>query len=192
MKRLYRHGLTEDFASHSHHVLMQLMLLFRSQRLPGGHAGLHGAPAAAVLGPLSRRREPDATTTALAIRELVLRYARGVDSRDLAAGGRVLRARRRRIAGRSRWAPLPTRWRRCRLRWRATRRRATPSPATPSKRRATPREHRRLHGPPLAAAGGCRVVGVRYRDELARGPDGWRITRRDVEPCGPRDEEDGR
>ena len=31
MKRLYRHGLTQDFESHSHHVLMQLMLLFRSQ-----------------------------------------------------------------------------------------------------------------------------------------------------------------
>jgi enoyl-CoA hydratase/carnithine racemase len=30
IKRLYRHGLTEDFAAHSHHVLMQLMLLFRS------------------------------------------------------------------------------------------------------------------------------------------------------------------
>ncbi len=36
MKRLYRHGLTEDFASHSHHVLMQLMLLFRSQDFQEG------------------------------------------------------------------------------------------------------------------------------------------------------------
>ncbi|MEO8603218.1 MAG: enoyl-CoA hydratase-related protein [bacterium] len=31
MKRLFRHGLSEDFDSHSHHVLMQLMLLFRSE-----------------------------------------------------------------------------------------------------------------------------------------------------------------
>jgi len=31
MKRFFRHGLSEDFASHSHHVLMQLMLLFRSE-----------------------------------------------------------------------------------------------------------------------------------------------------------------
>jgi enoyl-CoA hydratase/carnithine racemase len=31
MKRLFRHGLTEDFSSHSHHVLMQLLLLFRSE-----------------------------------------------------------------------------------------------------------------------------------------------------------------
>ena len=30
MKRLFRHGLTEDFSSHSHHVLMQLILLFQS------------------------------------------------------------------------------------------------------------------------------------------------------------------
>jgi enoyl-CoA hydratase/carnithine racemase len=38
MKRLYRHGLTEDFASHTHHVLMQLMLLFRSQDFREGVA----------------------------------------------------------------------------------------------------------------------------------------------------------
>jgi len=31
MKRLFRHGLTEDFESHSHHVLMQLLTLFRSE-----------------------------------------------------------------------------------------------------------------------------------------------------------------
>lgn len=31
MKRLYRHGLGEDFEAHSHHVLMQLMQLFRSE-----------------------------------------------------------------------------------------------------------------------------------------------------------------
>jgi enoyl-CoA hydratase/carnithine racemase len=36
MKRLYRHGLTEDFASHTHHVLMQLMQLFRSQDFQEG------------------------------------------------------------------------------------------------------------------------------------------------------------
>ena len=38
MKRLYRHGLTEDFASHSHHVLMQLMQLFRSHDFQEGVA----------------------------------------------------------------------------------------------------------------------------------------------------------
>lgn len=31
MKRLYRHGLGEDFEAHSHHVLMQLLALFRSE-----------------------------------------------------------------------------------------------------------------------------------------------------------------
>jgi enoyl-CoA hydratase/carnithine racemase len=36
MKRLFRHGLSEDFDSHSHHVLMQLMLLFRSQDFQEG------------------------------------------------------------------------------------------------------------------------------------------------------------
>ena len=28
MKRLYRHGLTEDFPAHTHHVLLQTMQLF--------------------------------------------------------------------------------------------------------------------------------------------------------------------
>ena len=36
MKRLYRHGLSEDFESHSHHVLMQLLLLFRSNDFQEG------------------------------------------------------------------------------------------------------------------------------------------------------------
>ena len=31
MKRLYRHALSEDFESHSHHVLMHVLQLFRSQ-----------------------------------------------------------------------------------------------------------------------------------------------------------------
>ncbi len=38
MKRLYRHGLGEDFEAHSHHVLMQLMLLFRSEDFHEGIA----------------------------------------------------------------------------------------------------------------------------------------------------------
>jgi enoyl-CoA hydratase/carnithine racemase len=36
MKRLFRHGLTEDFESHTHHVLMQLLLLFRSSDFQEG------------------------------------------------------------------------------------------------------------------------------------------------------------
>jgi len=38
MKRLFRHGLSEDFEAHSHHVLMQLLLLFRSQDFQEGIA----------------------------------------------------------------------------------------------------------------------------------------------------------
>ena len=36
MKRLYRHRLTQDFESHSHHVLMQLLQLFRSRDFQEG------------------------------------------------------------------------------------------------------------------------------------------------------------
>jgi enoyl-CoA hydratase/carnithine racemase len=36
MKRLFRHGLTEDFESHTHHVLMQVLLLFRSNDFQEG------------------------------------------------------------------------------------------------------------------------------------------------------------
>ena len=36
MKRLFRHGLTEDFQSHSHHVLLQTMLLFQSNDFTEG------------------------------------------------------------------------------------------------------------------------------------------------------------
>jgi enoyl-CoA hydratase/carnithine racemase len=36
MKRLFRHGQTEDFASHSHHVLLQTMLLFGTKDFQEG------------------------------------------------------------------------------------------------------------------------------------------------------------
>lgn len=36
MKRLYRHGLTEDFASHTHHVLLQVMSLFQTKDFAEG------------------------------------------------------------------------------------------------------------------------------------------------------------
>ena len=36
MKRLYRHGLTEDFASHTHHVLLQVMHLFGTKDFAEG------------------------------------------------------------------------------------------------------------------------------------------------------------
>ena len=36
MKRLFRHGLTQDFESHSHHVLMSLMNLVKSNDFKRG------------------------------------------------------------------------------------------------------------------------------------------------------------
>lgn len=36
MKRLFRHGLTQDFESHSHHVLMSVINLFKSQDFKEG------------------------------------------------------------------------------------------------------------------------------------------------------------
>ena len=38
MKRLFRHGLSEDFESHTHHVLLQTILLFRSKDFQEGVA----------------------------------------------------------------------------------------------------------------------------------------------------------
>ena len=38
MKRLYRHGLTEDFSSHTHHVLLQVMHLFGTKDFAEGVA----------------------------------------------------------------------------------------------------------------------------------------------------------
>ena len=38
MKRLFRHGLTEDFASHTHHVLLQTMQLFGTKDFGEGLA----------------------------------------------------------------------------------------------------------------------------------------------------------
>jgi enoyl-CoA hydratase/carnithine racemase len=46
IKRLYRHGLSEDFESHTHHVLAQLLLLFRSKDFQEG------------IGSFLERREP--------------------------------------------------------------------------------------------------------------------------------------
>jgi len=50
MKRLYRHGLSEDFESHSHHVLMQLLLLMRSQDFQEGVASFVERRAPRFLG----------------------------------------------------------------------------------------------------------------------------------------------
>ena len=36
MKRLFRHGLTQDFESHSHHVLISVLNLFKSEDFKEG------------------------------------------------------------------------------------------------------------------------------------------------------------
>ena len=36
MNRLFRHGLTEDFSSHTHHVLLQLVMLMKSNDFEEG------------------------------------------------------------------------------------------------------------------------------------------------------------
>jgi enoyl-CoA hydratase/carnithine racemase len=45
IKRLYRHALSEDFESHSHHVLMQLLVLFRSDDFQEGLRAFLEKPA---------------------------------------------------------------------------------------------------------------------------------------------------
>ena len=50
MKRLYRHGLSEDFESHTHHVLMQLMVLFRSGDFKEGLEAFMGKRAPEFAG----------------------------------------------------------------------------------------------------------------------------------------------
>ncbi len=49
MKRLFRHGLTEDFSSHTHHVLLQLVMLMKSNDFQEG------------IKSFMERREPDFT-----------------------------------------------------------------------------------------------------------------------------------
>jgi ketosteroid isomerase-like protein len=134
---------------------------------------------------------PEEIEDRIAIRELLLRYARGVDARDLAlvascftpdaayrgalAVGTIADA----------LAALPA----AIGRYRATRHAITAQTLTI--------EGDTAHSSADCTAqhwlpdGGCRTVGVRYRDDLQRGADGWRITRRDVETLWTRGPEDG-
>ncbi len=124
-----------------------------------------------------------------AIREVLLRYARGVDARDFAlvascftpdagyrgalASGTIADA----------LAALPDRMRR----YTGTRHAITGQSVEVEGNRAhSSADCTAQHWLP---GGGCRTIGVRYRDELVRGPDGWRIVRRDVETLWTRGEE---
>jgi enoyl-CoA hydratase/carnithine racemase len=60
MKRLFRHGQTEDFPSHVHHVLLQTMLLFQSSDFREGITSFVEGTRPVVHGPLTRERSrPD-------------------------------------------------------------------------------------------------------------------------------------
>ncbi len=117
----------------------------------------------------------------VAIRELLLRYARGVDARDLAlvascfTPDAIYRGTLATGTVSDALAALPGAMRR----YTATRHAITAhsvqvdGDVAQSDAECTAQHWR--------ADGGCRTVAVRYRDQLARGADGWRIVRRDVE-----------
>lgn len=125
----------------------------------------------------------------IAIREVLLRYARAVDARDLAvvascftpdahyrgalATGTVADA----------LAALPT----AMARYTATRHAITAHTVELAGDEATSTaECTAMHWRP---DGTCRTVGLRYRDGLVRTAAGWRIARRDVESLWSRGEE---
>ena len=124
-----------------------------------------------------------------AIRELLLRYARAVDARDLdvvqacftpdadyrgaLASGTVADA----------LVALPE----AMGRYRATRHAITS--LTVDIDGDTARSSADCTAQHWLPDGRCRTVGVRYHDELVRGPDGWRVARRDVERLWTRGEE---
>jgi ketosteroid isomerase-like protein len=124
----------------------------------------------------------------IAIRELVLRYARAVDARDLGlvascftpdAGYRGALARG--TIGDA-LAALPA----ALERYAATRHLITGQVIELDGDVA--RSEADCTAQHWLADGACRTVGVRYRDELARGPEGWRITRREVDALWMRGE----
>jgi ketosteroid isomerase-like protein len=133
----------------------------------------------------------DADHDRRAIREVVLRYASAVDGRDLAAVAScftpVASYRGALAVGTiaDALAALPA----AMARYTATRHTITRHEAVVDG--DTARSVSDCTARHWMAAGGCRVVVVRYRDELARGADGWRITRRDVEPLPSANGEEG-
>ena len=127
----------------------------------------------------------------VSIRELLLRYARGVDARDLGlvascftpdaayrgalATGTVTDA----------LAALPA----AMGRYTATRHAiAGHSVEIDGDTATSSADCTAQHWLP---GGGCHTVAVRYRDDLVRGADGWRITRREVEHLWTRGAEKG-
>jgi len=133
---------------------------------------------------------PDVDHDRTAIHEVLLRYARGVDARDLAVVGSCFAphaAYRGTLASGTiadALAALPA----AMARYEATRHTITRHDADVAG--DTARSTAECTARHWMASGGCRVVAVRYRDQLARGPQGWRITRRDVETLWSRDDQE--
>jgi ketosteroid isomerase-like protein len=126
----------------------------------------------------------------VAIRELLLRYARGVDARDLALVGSCFApdAGYRGALATGTIGDALTALSTTMQRYSATRHAITAHTlAVDGDAARSSADCTAQHWLP---DGSCRTVRVRYHDELARGPDGWRITRRDVEELGTRTEED--
>jgi hypothetical protein len=126
----------------------------------------------------------------VAIRELLLRYARGVDARDLAlvrscfVPGAAYRGALATGTIGDALDALPA----AMARYTATRHSITAQSWEIDG--DTARSSTDCTAQHWLPEGGCRTVSVRYHDELVRGPGGWRITRRDVEQLRTHVEED--
>jgi len=126
----------------------------------------------------------------VAIRELLLRYARGVDARDLAlvrscfVPGAVYRGALATGTIADALEALPA----AMSRYTATRHSITAQSLEIAG--DTARSSADCTAQHWLPDGACRTVNVCYHDELVRGPGGWRISRRDVEQLRTHAEED--
>ena len=126
----------------------------------------------------------------VAIRELLLRYARGVDARDLAlvrscfVPGAAYRGALATGTIADALEALPA----AMSRYTATRHSITAHSLEIDG--DTARSSADCTAQHWLPDGACRTVNVRYHDELVRGPGGWRISRRDVEQLRTHVEED--
>jgi len=116
-----------------------------------------------------------------AIREVLLRYARAVDARDvsLVASCFTSDAAYRGALASGTITDALAALGDAMHRYEATRHAITAQEVDVDGDRA--RSHADCTAQHWLPDGSSRTVGVRYHDELARAPEGWRITRREVE-----------
>jgi ketosteroid isomerase-like protein len=126
-----------------------------------------------------------------AIRELLLRYARGVDARDasLVASCFTADAAYRGALAAGTITDALTALGDAMRRYRATRHAITAQEVEVDGDSA--RSQADCTAQHWLPDGSSRTVAVRYHDDLVRGPDGWRIRRREVERLWTRGTEDG-